>query len=493
MTKIRKVRFGFYILKYNPLFTHNMTSMALPSLPKSVLDSFGGQVQQSLAPDVSAMQDESLTSDEKRDVLFKHVRSLTKSIVKIQFAVRIGDTCGVDSVIQECRDIIATVLQLIGSDPTKREGQLAQAIEKFTEVCMVQQFFATGRLASPSALQPCNDEEYIGAALGFAQELSRYVVGRASEGDEASIRICQSIIVQLNSKMLEFDFRNGPLRRKYDGLKYALKGVEDVLYELSLLHKDGPAVVTESTELPDSKRKRSEGNGDGSGAGASSSMEALTDINPLIDGAELDAIRARMDAYDKLREDVIKQSRDVQKFAKQAIFAVHRGTLEEAQKKLDEAKRIALLILSTISEQPALRAGSLSNSLEEWAEGAMTLEWVRSSRIMTRSDMPFVNTNEYVGALSDFTGEIGRLAVAAASKRDLVSVRRVLQADVAIYAGLMQVNVGGKYTKKCEAVATNLKKVEDVVYELSMLQRGARSVGPREDPPAPGKDEAGDD
>ena len=35
-----------------------------------------------------------------------------------------------------------------------------------------------------------------------------------------------------------------------------------------------------------------------------------------------------MEAYDKLREDMIKQSRDVQKLSKQAIFAVHRGNLK---------------------------------------------------------------------------------------------------------------------------------------------------------------------
>ena len=481
--------------------------MSLPALPKSVLDAVGSEIQRSLAADVTAMQEESMTGDEKRDLVFKHVRTLMKSVVKVQFAVRIGDAAGdVEAVIQECRGIITTVLQLIGSDPSKREGNLAQAIEKLTEICLMQQFFATGKLASPSTLQPCSDEEYIGAVLGFAQELSRYVVGRASEGDEASIRICQSIIVQLNAKMLEFDFRNGPLRRKYDGLKYALKSVEDVLYELSLLNKDEAAVasVTEST-TPESKRRRTEGEasssaaGAGAGAGAEAAAPggddaaaAAKDENPLIDGAEIDAIRVRMDAYDKLREDVIKQSRDVQKLAKQAIFSVHRGNLGDAQKKLEDAKKIATTILSSIEEQPTLRAGAFGNSLEEWAEGALTFEWVKNSRIMPRADMPFINTAEYVGALSDFTGEIGRLAVASASKRDLAGVRRVLQADVAIYGGLMQVNVGGRYSKKCEAVATNLKKVEDIVYELSMLQRGARAVGPRDELPAPGKDD-GDD
>jgi len=30
-------------------------------------------------------------------------------------------------------------------------------------------------------MAPCGDEEYVGAVLGFAQELSRYALGRAAE------------------------------------------------------------------------------------------------------------------------------------------------------------------------------------------------------------------------------------------------------------------------------------------------------------------------
>ena len=248
--------------------------------------------------------------------------------------------------------------------------------------------------------------------------------------------------------MLEFDFRNGSLRRKYDGLKYALKCVEDVTYELSLLEVEGGAVTDADGALL--KRAR-----------LSPEAEAVS----LICDEELDAIRARMDTYDKQREEVIKQSRDVQKLAKQAIFSVHRGNLQESAAKLDQAKKIASTILAITDPNPTLRTGAFSNSLEEWAEGALTLEWKANKRIMTKQEMGCINTHEYIGALSDFTGEIGRLAVASASMRDLDAVRDVMQADVAISAGIMQLvgAGGGKYSKKSDAISTNLKKVEDTV------------------------------
>ena len=132
-----------------------------------------------------------------------------------------------------------------------------------------------------------------------------------------------------------------------------------------------------------------------------------------------------------------------------------------------------------------MRYGSFSNSLEEWAEGVLTLEWAEKQRVSTKAELKICNTAEYVGALSDFTGEIGRMAVNLASKRDFDKVRNVHQADVAISAGLMQVNAGGKYSKKVDAVVTNLKKVEDIVYEMSMLKRGGKAkpmeVQPKEE------------
>ena len=46
-------------------------------------------------------------------------------------------------------------------------------------------------------------------------------------------------VSKLHEALLEFDFRNGPLRRKFDGLKYALRRLEDVLYEQSLAGRGG--------------------------------------------------------------------------------------------------------------------------------------------------------------------------------------------------------------------------------------------------------------
>ena len=81
------------------------------------------------------------------------------------------------------------------------------------------------------------DEEFLCGVLSYCPSLTRYAVERAYNADVTSIKICRDIIDQVMGKLIQFDFRNGLIRRKYDSLKYSLKSMEDLLYEMSLVHK----------------------------------------------------------------------------------------------------------------------------------------------------------------------------------------------------------------------------------------------------------------
>ena len=157
----------------------------------------------------------------------------------------------------------------------------------------------------------------------------------------------------LNGALLEFDFRNGPLRKKYDGLKYTLRRIQDLRYEQSL--------VGETREEP-----------------LGGHDEFLTSLK---------AISARMAAFDDEREGVIKKCRDVQKAAKQAIFAAHRGDLQKSKNLMETASKTAAAIIKDVS--PRLRkTGSLSAAMEEIASVIefFLIFWFSDFRIFWFSD-----------------------------------------------------------------------------------------------------------
>jgi len=105
----------------------------------------------------------------------------------------------------------------------------------------------------------------------------------------------------------------------------------------------------------------------------------------MIDEAAWDTLGEELAAFDKTREEVIKTSRDVQKLSKQAIFSLHRNDIERAEKQLEEAITIARSLIPLTVERPQLRNGSLSNSLEEWAEGVIFLAFLKGTRIISSS------------------------------------------------------------------------------------------------------------
>ena len=105
----------------------------------------------------------------------------------------------------------------------------------------------------------------------------------------------------------------------------------------------------------------------------------------------------------------------------------------------------------------------------------MLLEWVDCKSILSRDQAAttIINNTEYIGAISDFTGEIGRLAVMHAGKRDYSAVYEVYEAMLVIYKVMTSLNANHRYNKKVEAIATNLRKLAELRYELCMLQRSS--------------------
>ena len=68
--------------------------------------------------------------------------------------------------------------------------------------------------------------------MGFIGELNRYAIGRAIRRDVKSVQLCRDLVDALNGAFMQFDFRNGPLRRRYDAIKYTLKKLETTLVQM---------------------------------------------------------------------------------------------------------------------------------------------------------------------------------------------------------------------------------------------------------------------
>lgn len=350
--------------------------------------------------------------------------------------------------------------------PTKEWNFFSVAMEEYARYKAFRHFLSTGSLIRLSDFTttttntcPLRDEEYLaGACIGLTQDLVRYATGRATVQDAESVHMARNLTDSLNFELLQFDFRNGPLRKKYDGVKYALKHLERILYELSMLSL---VESTGTTSIIDEGSKAS-----------------------LVCQEEMNQIRQRMEQYDNMREQLIKNCRDGQRAAKQAIFALHRQDVDGALQLLHQCETIIHNELLQTHTLPELRnVGSLSALLEEYAEAKLLYLWMQEKRIANyRYDFttPFddapllLQPEEYVGALSDFTGEVGRWAVTQGTKRDVNSVKWCLETNMSIRNAIQGICFSQEsrvvHKQKIDQLRSNVEKLERMLYELSWTQ-----------------------
>lgn len=191
-----------------------------------------------------------------------------------------------------------------------------------------------------------------------------------------------------------------------------------------------------------------------------------------VDVSSFEDLNTAMIKYDETREKVIKDSRDIQKLSKQAIYSLHRGDLEEAEKKLNKAEELAKMLGSVIEGEPTLRYGSYANALEEWAEGKIFQGYLRERRILRPEELPICQRDEYLGGVLDFTGELNRFAVAKATTRDTAAVQHCRDLVDTLMGVFLQFDFrNGSLRKKFDSLKYTLKKMETTLYEMSLTER----------------------
>jgi predicted translin family RNA/ssDNA-binding protein len=428
---------------------------------------------------------------------------------------------------------------------TPRPANLSGRVEEYVRHLLFRHFLeADGRLMAPSSLSSkvlmlsetaatapsppslplhVTDEEYLLACMGLTHDLHRYGLSRATLLDRDGVERSAHLVSQLFEFLMGLDFRNGPLRRRYDGTKYALKALETLLYELAVVANvgkqpnDNAGGHDHDASRREAKRPRSSNN-EPPTEGADATTTTTT-AWPLLPASELMELQARMVHRDELREALIKNCRDAQKAAKQAIFALHRGDSKRALQLLEECRScIANRLLPMASEEPTLRhAGSLAGVMEEYAEAHLFAVWLygrepnpvattggalpsRPCGVLLRlQDFGDVglSLDEYVGGLCDLTGEIGRYAVLRGTARDVDGVQFCLQTVTDIYYALETIErLPQGAGKKMDPLRKAIEKMERMLYELSLSNAAGRPV--RSDATAPAEpaartEDTGDD
>ena len=421
--------------------------------------------------DLSAFSTKLADADSNKQEMYDKSRKVQVELLQAKEAVQRNE------LQKELDGAKSLLLELIPAESCRkpRDYNLGYRVQDMVRLQSFVYFLEHGKLMSPSECQFATDEEYLaGAVMGLCQDLSRYGMGRATERDVSSVELARNLVQAIQNELLQFDFRNGPLRRKFDGCKYCLKSLETILYELSIT---GAAVDAG----PPAKRTK-------------------IDSSVLLPGDEIAELRKRMEHRDDLRETLIKKCRDGQKAAKQSIFAMHRGDRSNAEKLLQRCEDcITKELIPIATEEPPLRTGgSLGGVMEEYAEGKLFHAWLfgkdgkfdeaggesAAAAVSASGDLLLPEEfsvellpEEYIGGLCDLTGEVGRYAVQRGTARDVATVKLALHTNSCVLNSMQMMEKLPRDTgKKMNALRMSVEKIERMLYEMSLSEATGRKV-----------------
>jgi len=175
--------------------------------------------------------------------------------------------------------------------------------------------------------------------------------------------------------------------------------------------------------------------------------------------------------YDIARRKIISESSTAQQLAKQAIFALQRDGKKEAEEKIAESKKGLISLETRFSKDGKLRTeGAWKAAVEEFVEAKLFSDFIDGKRIDGIKEF-FVLPDEYIGGLSDLTGEILRMMVIWTTKGNIKEVKASAAVIDSIIHELMQYNHGGYLRTKFDQAKKSLQKAEQIVYDLSIRDK----------------------
>ena len=168
-----------------------------------------------------------------RDELIKKSRDLLKASKHLIFAIHRKDMNSAKKQHEDLLKLQKEFIVIAGKHPELSfEGAYSEALQEFVEAVAFYSLVLDKKMIEKPEYVSVND--YLCGLCDLTGEISRFVVNHAIERKISDVRFHKEVVEKLLGELLKFNMRNGQLRQKYDSVKYNLKNIENVLYELSL-------------------------------------------------------------------------------------------------------------------------------------------------------------------------------------------------------------------------------------------------------------------
>ncbi|MBN1157211.1 hypothetical protein JXA85_06315 [Candidatus Woesearchaeota archaeon] len=115
-------------------------------------------------------------------------------------------------------------------------GSFKVAIQEYVEAIAYLEFVLNKKLVSIKTLK-VDPEYYLMGLCDLTGELVRRAVNAGINGNFTEVMQIHGFVSELYTEMMKFDFFNGELRKKFDSIKWDLKKLDEMVFEIKMKNK----------------------------------------------------------------------------------------------------------------------------------------------------------------------------------------------------------------------------------------------------------------
>jgi predicted translin family RNA/ssDNA-binding protein len=182
--------------------------------------------------DFNELRKEVGSFDEKRELLIKDSRNVVKLSKLIIYSLHRNGLNDAEKLVTQIKEELAAVGKHASAhDELKYSASYKMAVQEYVEAMAFFIFLKEKRLVTRKELN-VDPESYLLGVCDLTGELARKAINSAIAGDFRTALEIKDFVSDLYGEFLRFDFRNGALRKKFDSIKYDLKKLEDLIYDI---------------------------------------------------------------------------------------------------------------------------------------------------------------------------------------------------------------------------------------------------------------------
>jgi len=171
--------------------------------------------------------------------------------------------------------------------------------------------------------------------------------------------------------------------------------------------------------------------------------------------------------YNNERRQIISLANVILHDSKRIIFSLHRGEIAKAEESFVEIEKIIKKLNEKFCFERVYQEGSYKAGVEEYVEAKLFYFVLKNEKINKIKDIK-LDFESYLGGLCDTTGELVRLAVNKAAQGEVAEVMKMKKIIEDILAELVEFDMTGYLRTKYDQARGNLRKIEQVNYEISL-------------------------